>query len=85
LACNRAFVSIRELSWMTPFAVFLIRIYLISNPSNSSPANTNFGGNNMMGIVGEEGNDVSVLPRSDGLHSVLGYAGTWSLVGSYMC
>ena len=81
LAGNRVLVGFRELSWMTPFAVFLVKFNFLGNPINSTPAKTSFRGNFTMGIVKKEGNDVSMLLRSNGLHGAVGDVKTRLFMG----
>ena len=65
LVGNRVLVGFRELSWMTPFAVFLVKFNFLGNPINSTPAKTSFGGNFTMGIVGKVLWHILPRPKSD--------------------
>ena len=84
LAGNRVLVGFRELSWTTPFAVFLVKFNFLGSPISSTPAKTSFEGNFTIGIIRKEGNDVIMLLRSNGLHGAMGDVKTRLFMGVYI-
>ena len=73
LAHDRLFVSIRKLRRATSFAVFLIFIEFLLDPTNGGPPQASFRLDLMQGIAFmKKGDDGSVLSRRGRTHMVVG-------------
>ena len=73
LAHDRLFVSIRKLKRATSFAVFLVFIKFLLNPTNGGPPQASFILDLMQGIAFiKKEDDDSVLSRRGRMHMVVG-------------